>query len=98
VAENMASVRSDLIALQRVGSGRVGRNRLAKVIELGRAKKQPSSPLTPELREFIDAAIVPILVREFLALSKGETQLAERLECVAKSPRCMRVAEGAHHS
>jgi len=68
---------------------------LARVIQLERSKKQAESPLTPELREFIDAAIVPILVREFLAQTASQPQLAERPECVAKSPARV-LSEGAH--
>lgn len=38
-----------------------------------RGQAREGSPLTPELKEFIDAAIVPILVKEYLAL---ENELA----------------------
>jgi hypothetical protein len=36
------------------------------------------SPLTPELKEFIDRAIVPILVKEYLAVTNLENGLAEK--------------------
>jgi hypothetical protein len=35
-----------------------------------------SSPLTPELKEFIDRAIVPALVRDYLATAAGKIDLA----------------------
>ena len=35
-----------------------------------------SSPLTPELKEFIDRAIVPALVRDYLATAGGKIDLA----------------------
>lgn len=38
-----------------------------------RGQAWEGSPLTPELKKFIDAAIVPILVKEYLAL---ENELA----------------------
>jgi hypothetical protein len=34
------------------------------------------SPLTPELREFIDRAIVPVLLKRYLALTEAEKDLA----------------------
>jgi hypothetical protein len=39
---------------------------------------QEASPLTPELKAFIDAAIVPVLVKRYLALVDRENELAER--------------------
>jgi hypothetical protein len=41
------------------------------------------SPLTPALKEFIDHAIVPALVKQYLA----EDELANRREDAANSPR-----------
>lgn len=35
------------------------------------------SPLTPELKAFIDAAIVPVLIKEYLAVSGIENELAK---------------------
>ena len=35
------------------------------------------SPLTPELREFIDHAIVPVLLKQYLALAVPQNKLAE---------------------
>ena len=67
------------------------------MIQLERGKRQAESPLTPELREFIDAAIVPILVREFLAAEAvSGQQLAEVPQGVAKFPRTKGFSEGAH--
>jgi hypothetical protein len=37
----------------------------------------PESPLTPELKEFIVRAIVPALVKEYLALNETENKLAD---------------------
>ena len=36
------------------------------------------SPLTPELKEFIDSVIVPILVKDYLAATGLENQLAAK--------------------
>jgi hypothetical protein len=58
--------------------------RLAKVLQLEpRPKAGEESPLTPEMKEFIDSVVVPILVKEYLA----ESQLAEGEESMAKSSR-----------
>lgn len=35
------------------------------------------SPMTPELRDFIDRVIVPILVKEYLVVTEGENDLAD---------------------
>lgn len=44
-----------------------------------RARRQAEeSPLTPEMKAFIDAAIVPVLVKQYLALEDRENELAER--------------------
>ena len=40
-----------------------------------RARVREESPLTPELKAFIDAAIVPVLVKQYL---DRENELAER--------------------
>jgi hypothetical protein len=47
------------------------------------------SPLTPELKDFIDRAIVPALVREYLA----EIDLANRDSDAAHSGRHMAASE-----
>ena len=61
---------------------------MAKVIQLERKRKPAAeSPLTPELQEFIDRAIVPILVKQYLAMEGAPTELAERGAVVAKSLR-----------
>ncbi len=43
-----------------------------------RARVREESPLTPELKAFIDAAIVPALVKQYLAIGDRENELAER--------------------
>lgn len=43
------------------------------------------SPLTPELKEFIDRAIVPALVKQFLAELDAENKLAKMDAPMAKS-------------
>ena len=47
----------------------------------GLNKTHPESPLTPELKEFIDRAIVPILVKQALA----EIDLADEARAAAHS-------------
>lgn len=43
-----------------------------------RGEVREPSPLTPELKEFIDRAIVPILVKEYLAVTSIENGLAKK--------------------
>ena len=43
-----------------------------------RAGVSKASPLTPALKDFIDRAIVPVLVKRYLALADRENELAER--------------------
>jgi hypothetical protein len=50
----------------------VPRRRVANVPRLACS----SSPLTPELKEFIDRAIVPSLVRDYMATAGGKIGLA----------------------
>jgi hypothetical protein len=56
---------------------------MASAPKFGSMKAKPASPLTPELREFIDNAIVPALVKQYLA----DDGLANRREDAANSPR-----------
>jgi hypothetical protein len=49
-----------------------------------RPKTAGESPLTPELKEFIDRAIVPILVKEYLAVTGAENGLAKKDSDVAR--------------
>ncbi len=42
------------------------------------AGMREKSPLTPDLKAFIDAAIVPVLVKRYLALEGRENELAKR--------------------
>lgn len=58
---------------------------LAHVIKFKPRKQREESPLTPELKEFIDRVIVPILVKEYLAETAGANQLAERGADMSKS-------------
>jgi hypothetical protein len=59
---------------------------LAKIFQLEPKRPAPAgSPLTPELKEFIDRVIVPILVKQYLAEEGGVPELAERVGGVAKS-------------
>jgi len=59
---------------------------LARVIQL-ESKRKPAadSPLTPELKEFIDRAIVPILVKQYLAEQHQGQKLARGVKDVAQS-------------
>jgi hypothetical protein len=71
---------------------------LAKVIQL-ESKRKPAadSPLTPAFKEFIDSAIVPILVKQFLAeqenrnkkiveLARGGSGMAKSVSSTAALP------------
>jgi hypothetical protein len=50
-----------------------------KVCRRLQRRQAGESPLTPELKAFIDAIIVPILVKQYLALDReNELDLAER--------------------
>jgi hypothetical protein len=46
-------------------------------IQFGKRKKQAESPLTPELKRFIDRAIVPGLLKLYLAERGQERQVAK---------------------
>jgi hypothetical protein len=46
---------------------------------------QFDSPLTPELKEFIDRAIVPVLVRQYLSASEKENIVADEAHRAAHS-------------
>jgi hypothetical protein len=57
---------------------------MAALVQFGGKTKRPrnstprkDSPLTPELKAFIDATIVPVLVKQYLALDECESELAE---------------------
>jgi hypothetical protein len=57
-------------------TARGGRTRLqSRPVRAGVSK---ASPLTPALKDFIDRAIVPVLVKRYLALAERENELAER--------------------
>jgi hypothetical protein len=61
---------------------------VSKILKLGSERKVeaplPDSPLTPELKDFIDRAIVPALVRQYLAEMDAQNELAKVDEHVAK--------------
>ena len=48
-----------------------------------RPQRCESSPLTPELKGFIDRVLVPILVQSYLAEIQSEKEIAERPAVVA---------------
>jgi hypothetical protein len=49
---------------------------MASAPKLVSVDRRRQSPLTPEMKAFIDRAIVPILVKEYLALTELENELA----------------------
>jgi len=60
----------------KLGSKRIAIASCRRAQSNGRLRKD--SPLTPELKEFIDRAIVPGLVKQYLALTDLENDLAEK--------------------
>jgi len=48
-----------------------------------RSRPPDASPLTPELKGFIDRVVVPILVQSYLAEQRSEKQIAEGTATVA---------------
>jgi hypothetical protein len=46
-------------------------------VQSTRRRPAEPSPLTAELKDFIDRVIVPILVKDYLAVSDPESQLAK---------------------
>jgi hypothetical protein len=60
-----------------------GPRNLANVLQLER--KQTESSLTPELKEFIDRVIVPILVQGYITEIQSEKRFAEGPAVVASS-------------
>jgi len=54
----------------------------SKLVSMNRRRQ---SPLTPELKAFIDAAIVPILVKDYLAVSQTKSELAVKPRRAAHS-------------
>jgi hypothetical protein len=61
---------------------------LGRVLQLeAKQNATEESPLTPEMKDFIDRVIVPILVKQYLAEEAQAAQLAEEERKVAKSPR-----------
>lgn len=56
---------------------------MATSSKLASMDRRRQSPLTPELKGFIDRVIVPILVRDYLSAIVKEKQIADRREGVA---------------
>ena len=50
-------------------------------------RAREESPLTPELKQFIDCAIVPILVKEYLAVTADENELANTSRVPQTAPQ-----------
>ena len=50
---------------------------MSRAFQLVPADGQKASPLRPELKDFIDRVIVPILVNEYFATMEAETDLAK---------------------
>jgi len=59
---------------------------LVNVVKFESREQEAESPLTPELKQFIDRVIVPILVKRFLAEHTAEDKLAAAPIDVAESP------------
>jgi hypothetical protein len=60
---------------------------MAGTVKFDPGENGTPSPLTPELRDFIDSAIVPILVRKFLSSPRIPGRLAGKSCTVPKSTR-----------
>lgn len=65
--------------------GKVVKLKAERIVDAPCRRLQPrprrqaeESPLTPELKAFIDAAIVPVLVKQYMALEDRENELADR--------------------
>jgi hypothetical protein len=56
-----------------------------KLVTMRPRPEAKDSPLTPELKDFIDRAIVPALVRQYLAETEAEGELAKPAAHVALS-------------
>jgi hypothetical protein len=61
-------------------------DKMANVLQFERPEQQAEPVLTPELKEFIDRVIVPILVKRFLAEQDAQDRLAGESPNVAESP------------
>jgi hypothetical protein len=58
---------------------------MATIIKIESRRRAAESSLTPELKEFIDHTIVPILVRQYLAEEQAALKLANELPSAANS-------------
>ena len=59
-----------------------------KLVQMRNRQAQSASPLTPELKDFIDRAIVPILVRQYLEEEENKKPLARKPDDAAHSAQC----------
>jgi len=61
----------------KLGAKRLAAGAQCVRLQSDRRQARENSPLTPELKEFIDRAIVPVLVKQYLAVTEGEDNLAD---------------------
>jgi hypothetical protein len=54
----------------------ITRKEMAEVVQFDGSEGQPETPLTPELKQFIDRVIVPILIEHYLEELDGRDDLA----------------------
>jgi hypothetical protein len=60
---------------------------MASAPKLVGVDRRLQSPLTPELKEFIDRAIVPALVQQYVAVLQVENELAAKPPSATHSQR-----------
>jgi len=58
---------------------------MAEVVQFDGSEGQPETPLTPELKQFIDRVIVPILIERYLAKADATEDLANDSAGVGES-------------
>jgi len=49
---------------------------MTKVLQFGGKTKRPGAQLDPALKEFLDAVVIPALVKEYLSEHERENRLA----------------------
>jgi hypothetical protein len=57
----------------------------------GRKRASAGSPLTPEMKEFVDRVLVPILLKEYLAGIDPEIELAKEDSGASNSETAVRL-------
>lgn len=67
---------------------------MASLVEIRTERRRRASALSPELRTFIDRAVVPILVKEFLA--EQQIAVASQRTKVVKSHATSAPAKAVH--